>query len=1464
MKSPLGGGSLASLWALLLLAAALAFWPTSGEICGPGIDIRNDFQQLKRLENCTVIEGYLHILLISKGDDYRSYRFPKLTVITEYLLLFRVAGLESIGDLFPNLTVIRGWKLFYNYALVIFEMTNLKDIGLRNLRNITRGAIRIEKNADLCYLSTVDWSLILDAVSNNYVVGNKSPKECGDVCPGALEGKSTCDRTTINNEYNYRCWTQDHCQKTCPSACGKRACTDNNECCHPECLGGCTAPDDQAACVACKHYYHEGVCVTDCPPNTYRFEGWRCVDRDFCATIPNADSFELEGFVIHDGECMQECPSGFIRNDSLSMYCIPCEGPCPKICEEDKGTKTIDSVTSAQMLQGCTIFKGNLLINIRRGNNIASELENFMGLIEVVTGYIKIRHSHALVSLSFFKSLRQILGEDQLEGNYSFYVLDNQNLQQLWDWDHHNLTIKSGKMYFAFNPKLCVSEIYRMEEMTGAKGRQGKGDINTRNNGERASCESDMLHFTSTNTWKNRIIVTWHRYRPPDYRDLISFTVYYKEAPYKNVTEYDGQDACGSNSWNMVDVDLPANKDVEPGILLHGLKPWTQYAIYVKAVTLTMVDNDHIRGAKSDILYLRTNASVPSIPLDVISASNSSSQLIVKWNPPSLPNGNLSYYIVRWQQQPQDAYLYQHNYCSKDKLPVRKYTDGTFDIEEVTENPKTESCNTPKGPCCACPKTEAEKQAEKEEAEYRKVFENFLHNSIFVPRPDRKRRDVGQISNTTLSGRSRNSTVTDPFNSTDSDDRETDYPFFESRVDKKERTVISNLKPFTLYRIDIHSCNHEAEKLGCSASNFVFARTMPADGADDIPGPITWEVKPDNTIFLKWPEPENPNGLILMYEIKYGSQVEDQRECVSRQDYRKHGGAKLQKLSPGNYTARIQATSLSGNGSWTEPVFFYVQDKAAFDSHAHLVIALPIAIVLTVLGLALTLYVIHRKRNRMGNGVLYASVNPEYFSAADVYVPDEWEVAREKITMNRELGQGSFGMVYEGVAKGVVKDEPETRVAIKTVNESASMRERIEFLNEASVMKEFNCHHVVRLLGVVSQGQPTLVIMELMPRGDLKSYLRSLRPEIESSRRSPEVVNVSLHVPRGSGFRIWKRSRTQIKEKRHEIIWKYWGNRQNHPVLSPPTLSKMIQMAGEIADGMAYLNANKFVHRDLAARNCMVAEDLTVKIGDFGMTRDIYETDYYRKGGKGLLPVRWMSPESLKDGVFTTHSDVWSFGVVLWEIATLAEQPYQGLSNEQVLRFVMEGGLLDKPDNCPDMLFELMQVCWHFNPKMRPSFLDIIGSIKDELEPGFIEVSFYYSDENKPPDTEELDLDPDQLECVPLDPSASCSSLPLPERHCPHHHHHHEGRERYCRHHHEGRERYCRHHHEGRERHCPHHRHENGRERERPCPHRPENGLGHRVLVYHRASFDERQAYAHMNGGRKNERPVPLPQSSTC
>ncbi|NXQ73969.1 IGF1R factor, partial [Quiscalus mexicanus] len=397
--------------------------------------------------------------------------------------------------------------------------------------------------------------------------------------------------------------------------------------------------------------------------------------------------------------------------------------------------------------------------------------------------------------------------------------------------------------------------------------------------------------------------------------------------------------------------------------------------------------------------------------------------------------------------------------------------------------------------------------------------------------------------------------------------------------------------------------------------------------------------------------------------------------CVSRHRYSKYGGVHLALLQPGNYSAKVRATSLAGNGSWTGLVKFYILGPGTCRGQGDIsrdlfgqgqgscgVRELGFTGELgCAAGMGVWGWRWHGDEDRDPDGVSHSDGDGAIPAHPTVYMPDEWEVSREKITVIRELGQGSFGMVYEGVALGLVTEGEETKVALKTVNELATMRERIEFLNEASVMKAFKCHHVVRLLGVVSQGQPALVIMELMTRGDLKSYLRSLRPEAE-----------------------------------------------NNPGLPPPSLKDMIQMAGEIADGMAYLSANKFVHRDLAARNCMVSEDFTVKIGDFGMTRDIYETDYYRKGGKGLLPVRWMSPEALKDGIFNTQSDVWSFGVVLWEIATLAEQPYQGMSNEQVLRFVMDNGVLERPENCPDELHELMCLCWQQNPRQRPSFVQLL------------------------------------------------------------------------------------------------------------------------------------------------------------
>ncbi|KAF1406688.1 Insulin receptor-related protein, partial [Spheniscus magellanicus] len=1307
------------------------------------MDIRNDVSQLQKLENCSIIEGNLQILLMftTGAEDFRGLSFPRLLMITEYLLLFRVYGLESLRDLFPNLSVIRGTNLFFSYALVIFEMPHLRDVGLHSLGHVLRGSVRIERNQELCHLSTIDWGLLLpDAVDNTYIVGNKLAEECADVCPGILDVEKPCAQTSVNGQLDYRCWTSSYCQKVCPCGAGL-ACTVAGECCHAECLGGCGRPRDNRACVACRHFHFNGHCLPSCPPRTYEYEGWRCVTAEYCASLRKVshNPRDASKFVIHQRQCLSECPSGYTRNES-SIFCHKCEGLCPKECKV--GTKTIDSTRAAQELGGCTLVEGNLIVNIRRGYNLASELQSSLGLIETITGFLKIKHSFALVSLSFFKNLKLIRGDSMVDGNYTLYVLDNQNLQQLWDWSHHVLSIPVGKMYFAFNPKLCLAEIYRMEEVTGTKGRQNKAEINPRTNGDRASCEygdgdirqlrgplsepchpstgkTQTLRFISNVTESDRIFLKWERYRPPEYRDLLSFIVYYKESPFQNVSEYVGQDACGAQSWNVLDVELPLSSEQAPGVALLNLRPWTQYAIFVRAITLTTAEEGRNYGAQSEVVYIRTMPAgkglargpgmpvvapqrraetprvrpAPTVPRDVISMSNSSSHIVVRWKPPTQRNGNITYYLVLWQQLAEDMELYVNDYCHKGlKLPTSsadtRFGDG--DGPEVEQDAEER--------CCPCRPADGQLRMEGEAESFQKKFENFLHNSIIIPRPPWKVTSINKNPQRTPKRRRDVVAVTSPANASSAEppvpsraggEPKPDFQIFEDKV-VRDRAVLSRLRHFTEYRIDIHACNHAAHTVGCSAATFVFARTMPELQADNIPGNVTWEPAGKNSVLLRWEEPRNPNGLILKYEIKYSRESEwvllvwgaggtpslAQWWWWDKCPSNTWGGMSAQALAHG----RLLPAAEEESGS------FYV-----------LLTVTPVVLMVLISCLAVFVFFYNKKRSNDGypSGTLYASVNPEYFSASDMYIPDEWEVSREKITVIRELGQGSFGMVYEGLALGLATEGEETKVALKTVNELATMRERIEFLNEASVMKAFKCHHVVRLLGVVSQGQPALVIMELMTRGDLKSYLRSLRPDAE-----------------------------------------------NNPGLPPPSLRDMIQMAGEIADGMAYLNANKFVHRDLAARNCMVSEDFTVKIGDFGMTRDIYETDYYRKGGKGLLPVRWMSPEALKDGIFNTQSDVWSFGVVLWEIATLAEQPYQGMSNEQVLRFVMDNGVLERPENCPDKLHELMCLCWQQNPRQRPSFVQLLESIKDHMAPAFRTLSFFYSPENRrrgsgePSDTE--------------------------------------------------------------------------------------------------------------------------------
>lgn len=1269
------------------------------------VDVRNSVEGVWRLRGCAVVEGFVQIVLIDGADEasWEGVSFPELREVTDYLLLYRADGLRSLAALFPNLAVIRGNNLFFNYALVAFEMMHLHELGLHSLTDILRGGVRLEKNPLLCYADSIDWNRIAPAGKDAHYIGANRPKnECPMLCPA----DTACPRSAAGEPL---CWNSNHCQRVCPKECGARACDAAGRCCHASCLGSCSGATDRD-CAVCRNVVLTGQCLSNCPHGLYKYLNRRCINASECRQMPIPPEAEGDPASLSwkpvDGRCLLECPARYAEHqvdtpEGPLPVCLPCKGPCRKECNPTN----VDSIASAQRLRGCTYIKGALEIQISGGKNIVKELEDNLNMIEEIEGYLKIVRSFPLVSLNFLKRLRVIRGTILESDKYALVVLDNQNLQELWDWDNrqHSLNISRGRLFFHFNPKLCLSRIEKLRQVTGLPEFSDL-DVAPSSNGDKVACNVTNLEVKIKKTDSKGVIISWKQFDHYDPRSLLGYVVYYTEAPFRNLTLYDGRDACGSDGWRVVDVWV--NED-SPEVfkLLSRLKPFTQYAFYVRTYTIATERT----GAQSEIQYFVTLPDVPTPPQVVRAFPNSSSDIVIEWKPPLQPNGNVTHYVITggWAQDDPDN-LERRNYCVEPLVFLDKKTTYPPLLEE--EESKEDDEN---GECCTCKDSDQDiekisRKAQEAAVQAQIHFEDSLQNQLYVkrlpaPSPKTKR----SVSHWT-------------YHSQTSDIKEKDSLKFPSlhydneylgagqsmlipsnghnnsksgqfmyKVYRVNTLVVHNLKHFAAYTVGVQACrelegNETENTTNCSPKKIVTVRTHANETADNInPRTLTVEVNQTvGTVKLRWEEPKQPNGIIVTYQIEYGRvdrvPLKSIVECTPRSEFIKNNRSyMLVNLSPGNYSLRVRATSLAGNGNYTETRYFYIQDLPSSSSVKVLVGGLVSALLLLAVVCAVGIYMRRRYLSQVPS-MLIASVNPEYVQTT--YVPDEWEVPREKIKLVRELGQGSFGMVWEGIY--CYKTENERRCAVKTVNEHATDRERSEFLNEASVMKAFNTHHVVQLLGVVSKGQPVLVVMELMANGDLKTYLRSHRPDVNMD-----------------------------------------------PSRQPPTLKRILQMAVEIADGMAYLSAKKFVHRDLAARNCMVAEDLTVKIGDFGMTRDIYETDYYRKGSKGLLPVRWMAPESLKDGVFTSSSDVWSYGVVLWEMATLASQPYQGLSNDQVLRYVIDGGVMERPENCPDKLYELMRLCWEYSPNERPAFVDLVYMLLPDISESFAKVSFYHSPE---------------------------------------------------------------------------------------------------------------------------------------
>uniref|UniRef100_A0A8C2BHB5 Tyrosine-protein kinase receptor n=1 Tax=Cyprinus carpio TaxID=7962 RepID=A0A8C2BHB5_CYPCA len=294
--------------------------------------------------------------------------------------------------------------------------------------------------------------------------------------------------------------------------------------------------------------------------------------------------------------------------------------------------------------------------------------------------------------------------------------------------------------------------------------------------------------------------------------------------------------------------------------------------------------------------------------------------------------------------------------------------------------------------------------------------------------------------------------------------------------------------------------------------------------------------------------------------------------------------------------------------------------------------------------------------------------NPQYFrhghncNKPATYVQ---HIKRRDIVLKRELGEGAFGKVFLAECYYLSPTKDKMLVAVKTLKDP-TLAARKDFQREAELLTNLQHEHIVKFYGVCVDGDPLIMVFEYMKHGDLNKFLRA---------HGPDAMILVDGQPLQTNGELG--------------------------------MSQMLHIASQIVSGMVYLASQHFVHRDLATRNCLVGNGLLVKIGDFGMSRDIYSTDYYRVGGHTMLPIRWMPPESIMYRKFTTESDVWSFGVILWEIFTYGKQPWFQLANNEVIECITQGRVLERPRLCPKEVYDIMLGCWQREPQQRLNIKDI-------------------------------------------------------------------------------------------------------------------------------------------------------------
>ncbi|XP_072744995.1 vascular endothelial growth factor receptor 1 isoform X2 [Anoplolepis gracilipes] len=424
-----------------------------------------------------------------------------------------------------------------------------------------------------------------------------------------------------------------------------------------------------------------------------------------------------------------------------------------------------------------------------------------------------------------------------------------------------------------------------------------------------------------------------------------------------------------------------------------------------------------------------------------------------------------------------------------------------------------------------------------------------------------------------------------------------------------------------------------------------------------------------------------------------------------------------------------------------------------------------LGVILVILAIFFTIKVRREKRMRkelMEAGLMHFEEGALECLNPDLTVDDQaellpydkkWEFPRERLKLGKQLGSGAFGVVMKAEAQGICETETVTTVAVKMVRRTTEPTYVRALASELKIMVHLGKHlNVVNLLGACTKNiskRELLVIVEYCRFGNLHNYLlrhrnnfiNQIDPNTEKldltigmdilTRTASVSSNNSLSANSGTETVVQycpgTNSDTQeinfspdgcvLSNNSSQPGWRtnYRGDYKDQN-LNPICTQDLLSYAFQVARGMEYLSQRRVLHGDLAARNILLCENNIVKICDFGLAKTMYKDDNYKKKGDGPLPIKWMAIESIRDRIFSTQSDIWSFGIVLWEFFTLAETPYPGMEAEKLYQKLIEGYRMEQPDYAIREIYEIMSQCWKAKPTLRPSFTELAESIGNLLE----------------------------------------------------------------------------------------------------------------------------------------------------